>query len=397
VENLVKVAAGCVFYRAETVLVESMWNLVAQGVTDFFLICHDAEPTTGQFEQFAGVANIRLAYKRTEPFLQGRMMTTLAEAAMRSGFDVFIPFDTDEFPANNIDAPPLLEQLQDWITRGYSAALAIDYRNYALPNSVEVFSGDKLRLANQTAKPSRVKHYTNPSVGGSSVEIVSDTKIWLNLRLIPDFNRFSITEGSHALYIDGVLQKPTRSTGIRMGHLPYASFKSLVDAKAHSRRLKAAGFDATVGAHKHEIPADADKVLELWRQKSWIEVDGQIRSATPGDPTQFAYGDDLERAAARIAAARGDHLKKGTSNPPTQDFSKSDLEFLQLLFDIAVDSDTGFASRASLVWQLRAAGGQRDILLRLLAEKAPHLGVAYAKRDRALGRLLRFTKKLLKQ
>jgi hypothetical protein len=390
----VRIAAGTVFYSTETVLMEAMWNLVAQGVTDFFLLCHDSLPTTGDFAQFAGVANIRLAYKRTDPFLQGRMMTSLAEAAKRSGFDVFIPFDSDEFPASSADTSPLREQVEAWVSAGESAALAIDYRNYLLPNRVEEFSADKLRLANQTARPTKVKNYTNPSVGSSSVEIVSDTKIWVNLRLIPEYNRFSITEGSHALYIDGQLQKPIRAEGLRMGHLPYAGYQNLIKSKAHASRLQAAGFDKSVGALKYQLCGrDEATVLALWREKSWIEVDGKIRSANPELETEFSYGDDLERAADRIASAREATAKRKAPTQPASDFSKSDPEFLQLLLDIAIDSDTGFPSRASLVWQLRAAGAQRDMLQKLLAEKAPHLGVTAARRNRLQSLILKIAKR----
>ena len=94
-----KIAAGCIFYNSEDIILLTIENLIAQGISDFYLIDHGSSDfaTDLIFESLDGVANISIFKRESEKFLQGRMMTLLALLAKEDGFDAFVPFDADEF------------------------------------------------------------------------------------------------------------------------------------------------------------------------------------------------------------------------------------------------------------------------------------------------------------
>ena len=387
----VRVAAGTVFYQTEQILVLAMWNLVSQGVTDFYLLCHDSEPTQGAFEQFDGVATIHLAYKRTPPFFQGRMMTLLAEAAKRDGFDVFIPFDSDEFAESIDENKGLLQQVSEWAESKASVALAVDYQNYLLPNSVQDFTGSDLARAVYAIKPEGSESSSNPSAEASGIRRGSDTKVWLNLSLIEGSNSFSITEGFHSVYVNGALQKPILATGLKMAHLPYQGYSQMVKNRAHSKRRLAAGFSTNMSKHKHAFSDnDETEMIRTWGERSWVEESGKVVFAVPRQGTVLSYDNAFERIAARLFAAQAMQAASSGTKITVS------LGLTQHLVDIAVDSDTGFPARNSMVWQLRAAVAQREELEKLLQQHAPQLGVKYESRSKGRLAILKLARKVLK-
>jgi hypothetical protein len=379
-----KVAAGTVFFDSEEILRLAVWNLVAQGVEDFFFIIHDnvTEAALAMVEEFDGRARIRLASKPTAPFLQGRMMSMLAEFARSEGFDVFIPFDSDEFFQPIDGANPLLKQITDWFTDESVPAMALAYTDHLQDTTVDEFTEAALATArympvkNQDAKAAIAEDDI------SRFFLHSKQKVIVNLNALPAWGNYFIVEGSHKLEVDGGFPILQKNEGIHIAHVPYRSKQNLFSRKIQAANRQAAGFGAT-SAQRLRIFDNLDHAaMELqWRRVSWEIGPNGVDFSEPNPRLKLAESDQINRCIARVEAEKASEPKLARETP--EDRAAADAEFANRLFCMAVDAKIGFphpdfADRHVLLQIIADLGYERDNLAALLKKHAPQLDLAKA-------------------
>ncbi|MEO0024255.1 MAG: hypothetical protein RL196_696 [Actinomycetota bacterium] len=393
-----RVAAGTVFYRTEDILVSAIWNLVSQGILDFYLIRHDEPGTEIEtlLDEFRGHARIRLVSKTTAPFVQGRMMTFLAQAARADGFDVFVPFDSDEFLQNATDAPPLLEQL-GVLARSKDVAWLLTCKDLVQESTVDIFSEPHL-LSAKFACQKRIGFAPSDSAEishlGQRFAEPAGQKVIINLNCLPSDNDFHIYEGQHSLYVRSKSTQGRPIETLAIAHLPYRSRQNLFDRKNQARRRSAAGFGANVGTHQRvHLLASPETLNAQWRELSWVQNESGFSFATPNDAIELVADESLARVAARIS----EFGKQALCVEETQSWneSSSNQRFAQQIIDMAIDSENGFAGRNSLILQIRQLSFERDQLVKALLKHAPDAAEAHMRRTSSLNRLVRFASKLI--
>jgi hypothetical protein len=394
----IKIAAGTVFYRTEDILVPAMWNLIAQGIHDFYLIRHDQpdEQIDQLLQTFAGHARIRIVSKTTSPFLQGRMMSLLVAAAKADGFDAYIPFDSDEFLQNELGSATVQEQLAEWVSNSEEIALRIQFTDFVQHNSVENFSETDLLRAKYTGRASKTVAQPQPGQYRQlSLRLArpADFKVILNLRKLPSESDFFLTEGQHALYLQGQLNSGRLVTTLTIAHLPYRSRQNLFDRKLQANRRKVAGFGSNVSEHMQiHLEADNDLLEKQWNEISWIEGETGPEFADRNPAIEIVADDSLNRVYQRIA----DYRSSNEPVPVSKDWiqSEANSRFEQRILDAALDSEIGFPSRNSLVLQIRELSSERELLLETLKRHAPDAAAAHFNRAKRASNLVRLISKL---
>jgi hypothetical protein len=379
-----RVAAGTVFFESEDILRLAVWNLVAQGVEDFFFIIHNnvTDAALDILAEFDGHARIRLASKPTAPFLQGRMMSMLAEHARAEGFDVFIPFDSDEFFQPIDGAKPLLDQLTEWFSDDSVPALALAYTDHLQDTRVEEFTEEALASAKYAPveKPEAKGALADDDI--SRFFLHSKQKVIVNLHALPSWGNYFIVEGSHKLEIDGAYPVMATSTGIHIAHVPYRSRENLFSRKTQAANRQAAGFGATAAGRLRIIgKADLDAMDLQWRRVTWkIGTDG-AELAEPNQRLRLVESNQIARCIERIDAAKA--AKPSLTRETPAQRAAADAEFANRLFSYAVDAKVGFphpdfVDRQILLQIIADLGYERDNLAALLKKHAPTLDIVQA-------------------
>lgn len=390
-----RVAAGSVFYNTSDILPSAIWNLVAQGITDFYFIHHDVESEgcCSSFDQFAGIASITVTHKSTAPFLQGRMFTLIMSAARQAGYEVFLPFDSDEFWQPKAGAAPLLEQILEFADSD-DLALAVEYVQLVQKNSVRDFEEANLGDALYRVVPKHLSFIPDPRISnhlGLSLNY-GEKKVLVNLKNLPEGNSFYLAEGSHHILVGDSIVDARRSEDLEIGHLGQRSENALSKRYFHKQRRLAGGFSGLTGFHiSHFTEGPGGDFKDKWDQTSWVEGDAGIQLVTAHPDIELAETDVAVRALARIQKVRREPAK--VSREPLMTAN----QFKQMLFDFAVDLPYGFPSTNSLIWQIRAVSAERDALADVVYRKLPeHRELVEKSVDRRLG-LIGLIERILKR
>jgi hypothetical protein len=350
-----KIAAGSIFSDSWDILPAAVANLVSLGVEDFYLIDHLSQENRGDelSALFADKARVRVARKMTAPFLQGRTMSILAEAARRDGFSHFIPFDSDEFLDISESGGTHPPSLRHWISSegaGELGGLLVPVINYVQSSAVESFTHSDLASASFI-----VENYSRPDQewrdflvrGGSPLLRPSNPKVLFRLALEEGQEIRAVGEGNHSVKIvDDQHQElilPT-STALRVRHLPYRSRASLSSKRNLGRRRKAAGFDPTIGIQNQLLAARSDSALDaLWEQVSY-RGEGKMPRLALGRDSALIADPGLASVLQRVQSLEVDLEAWAKSKNRNAEFSPGpDRSSLQeQLFSLALDSPVGF-------------------------------------------------------
>ena len=380
-----KIAAGSVFYNSEDILRFAMWNLVAQGVTNFYFIIHNevTDEARAILKEFEGFATIRLASKPSAPFLQGRMMTLLAEAARIDGFDYFIPFDSDEFFHPVDDAKPFALELETYFERTQAPALALKYVDHLQPTNVETFDETKLETACYTPAPSgAVDGPVEDNNDISNFFLHHKQKMVVNLGVLPEFGRYAIVEGSHKIEIDGLYPHLEISDSVRIAHVPYRSRAKLFSRKQNAARRAAAGWgQLTAGRLQIISKADEQELDNQWRRVSWQQTPQGVSLVIDNPRLILQESVQMNNAKTRIDAAMA-----ATPAQPVESAEQraaADQALVGRLFYLAVDLSLGFPRtdfpERQIMQQIIAnLGHERDNLAALLRKHAPQVDISLA-------------------
>lgn len=296
-------------------------NLVAQGITDFYLINHASEQDAGSalVRLFDGKADIRLLRKDSRPFFQGAMMTLLARLAYQDGFDVFLPLDSDEFVDCDDPGTDLTHELGRWVEEEKSLGLTVPVVDYVQSASVEMFTSGSLASCIYRCLPNRAQVPGWPVEGPRPYFTHEpEYKAFLNLRAIEDADAFAIAEGNHAILPGpdgrGAVTR-TVSPTLVIRHLPFRSRQGTLRRQEHGARRRLAGWPAGSGWQNQQLAElSPSQLADYWEGSSWT-------LGATGSPglTGFPAGALVEDRSMEAILARAESVGVGLDHPLMRD------------------------------------------------------------------------------
>jgi hypothetical protein len=203
-------------------------------------------------------------------------MNLLAKMAQAEGFDVFIPFDSDEFwGADDLDKA-LSAEIEMWWNRSSSTTLKVIEVDYVMDTSVESFSATDLAKAKFRA----LSHQVDPEKAKVSIK-GGDTyfsrspshKSIIRLRNTQgNPTNLNLNEGNHDAVGENAIADFSHSLVIR--HLPFRSREATLRRAEQGRRRIAAGFPESIGWQNQMISQmDHDEKNDFWLNNSISEDD----------------------------------------------------------------------------------------------------------------------------
>jgi len=257
----VRIVAGGVVKDASDILPTVIANFIANEITDFFLVLHQSNESQSRdlVETFGERASFTIYHFEDPIFRQAALTNMMIQLAHARGFDVFVPFDCDEFFVPRDSALTLSEVLSDWVRGNDSEQLLIPVLNFALPRDTEDFSADVLR---------RVTHRMEPPPGvpddKTNVRILKWRKSIPRISGIPDAEFVNVLSGSHgSLRVTDNLKPRNRNaeSPLVILHLPWRS-RSATISPAHPTRAA-----HTSVKHQTDVAeSEWEQVLdETWR------------------------------------------------------------------------------------------------------------------------------------
>lgn len=358
----IRISAGVVFRDDWEILKLSIANLCLLGVSRFFVIDHLSNEDRAR-EVIASLgtsAEITFLKKTTTPFLQGRMMSLLATLAKDEGFDVFIPFDADEFH-DAIDGlqTSFSAELESWFSGGEASHLHLPVRDYVQASDVLVFDGSSLRTAtwrvSSELTPSEWEEYVRR--GGSALIHRKRSKIIVRLsgRNAPALPM--IEEGSHALEScgDECGEGHSWSTTLLVRHLPFYAAEVVARKRTHRAGRLAAGFSIEIGLQNNVLQEISDSDSAIWMRNS--QTDGFA-----GDTDVSLDKDDglieLYRRLVDSGFTQEKKALRGNSRVKSREDRSSD-NLIQKAFEWALDNSIGFPDLERL--RLESAQSESEI------------------------------------
>jgi ribosomal protein S21 len=269
----VRIVAGGVVKDASDILPTVIANFIANEITDFFLVFHQSNESQSRdlVETFGERARFMIYHFDDSMFRQAALTNMMIQLAHARGFDVFIPFDCDEFFVPRDSALTLSEVLSDWVRGNDSEQLLIPVLNFALPSDTEDFSAGVLR---------RVTHRMEPPPGvpddKTNVRIQKWSKSIPRISGIPGAEFVNVLSGSHgSMRVTDNLRprKNDTESPLVILHLPWRS-RSATISPAHPTRAA-----HTSVKHQNDVAeSEWEQVLdETWRTFSLDPTVGPVQ------------------------------------------------------------------------------------------------------------------------
>ena len=381
----VRIAAGGMFKDSADIVAPVVAHLIGQGITDFFLVLHNENRDVSErlVDSFRGRANLTLVHHNNPSYMQAAVTNVILSMVRREGFDVFLPFDADEFFVSQDPQRNLREVITDWLASDNGEQMRVPMLNFLVPRDVEDFRARTLERM-----PYRVE-----LLPGYDRQVVSS-------RLLPHFKaivrlssvRFAhltrLVAGSHVAHI-GVsktkLYEPDIGKNVPIGvcHIPWRSRASTLGPPLLGRAL-ATG--APRGETTPSADADASKVLQsTWNEYSLTPpmLDG---ANLENDVFRLVKDDTCGHILSGIIAAEFDPDDDYCAS--TRQVDVAGVEFISrvldddVMFESAVDAVEG---QVKYAFDLRTDGlGRREFR-------------AMQRRKRELQRQLRQHKRLVQE
>jgi len=344
-----RVVAACVFYDAWDILPYTLEHLVSLGITDLWLVDHSSpEDRSEELRRaMAGRADLRVVRKSSLPLLHGRIQSLLAEVARQEEFDVFVPFDHDEYLDVAVDGTDVLAEIAAWYEDSAEAEILVPIKEYLQRSSVRDFGPDTLDSCRFSVPRGRSPSATEEvgfavgqtALGGSALH-----KALVNLRAIPSGQRLTIAQGSHRVRVADAnpTEHPHLSETLVIRHLPYRSRAAIRGRVEASRRHRMASLPRSVSWHLRDFDEADDALLDrVWSAHSWTEQGGSALGVhVPGSPTAALSYDP--RLAAILGALRDVVTERYGGRCEGADLpAGSDERLAERLLAAAVDSDVG--------------------------------------------------------
>ena len=112
----VRIAACGVARGASDILPAVIAHLIGQGITDFYLVLHNEALSVSEnlVGAFSTRANLTIIHHDHPAFNHGAISNMLLAQARRDGFDVHLPFDSDEFYVSTDARFTLAKAIEQW-------------------------------------------------------------------------------------------------------------------------------------------------------------------------------------------------------------------------------------------------------------------------------------------
>ena len=334
-------------------------HLIGQGITDFYLVLHNENRDVSDrlVDSFRGRANLTIVHHNNPLYMQAAVTNVILSMARREGFDVFLPFDADEFFVSRIPTQNLSEVLTDWVASGNGDQMRVPMVNFLAPRDVEVFRARSLERMPYRVEllPGYDRHLVSP-------RLHSHVKAIVRLTGVRFAHLIRVVAGSHSAHIG---EPQTKSYVPNLGphapiavcHIPWRSRASTLGPPLLWRAL---GTAAPLGEKAASADADALEVLQsTWNEYSLTPqmLDG---ASLENDVFRLVEDDTCSRILSGILAAEfnpdDDHCAS------TRQGSDAGVEFScrvledDVMFESAVDAVAGHVQYAV---DLRANGGKR--------------------------------------
>lgn len=260
----VRIAAGGIFKDSADIVAPVVAHMIGQGITDFFIVLHNENRDVSEklVESFRGRANVTVIHHNNPRYMQAAVTNVILSMARREGFDVFLPFDADEFFMSLDPKMTLHEVISDWVTSGNGEQMIVPMVNYLAPNDVEVFRARTLERM-----PYRVELSPSADHLLVSARLRRQFKTIVRLSGVPFAQLIWIVAGSHSA-LRGVTSTPKylphadTKPPIFVCHVPWRSRASTLEPPLLWRAL---GTSAPLGNHTSD--ADDSEVF----QSTWDE------------------------------------------------------------------------------------------------------------------------------
>lgn len=282
----VRIAAGGMFRDSVDIMATVVAHLIGQGITDFYLALHNEnrEVSDRLVESFRGRANLTIVHHNNPSYMQDAVTNVILSIARREGFDVFLPFDADEFFVSLLPAQNLSEVLTDWVASGNGEQMIVPMVNFLVPRDVEDFRARALERMPYRVEllPGRERLLVSPRLHRHFKTIV-------RLTGVKSAHQIRLVRGSHSAHIGEPETKPYvpnlgSHAPIAVCHVPWRSRASTLGPPLLGRAL---GTAAPLSATRVSHDADAREVL----QSTWDEY-----SLTP----QMLKGEGLDNDVFRL-------------------------------------------------------------------------------------------------
>ena len=306
-----KVAAGCIFYNSEDIISLTIENLITHGVTDFFLINHASDDNALELIQHKlnGRASIRIINKESKPFLQGRMMSLLAIAAKKEDFNIFIPFDSDEF-IDTYDSDNDFKNILLEFSKSQATHNKVPIIDYVQKVTIMDFVEESLENVRYRAEVKFNENWHKKEYilsGGTGLVSAGSFKVIINLDAIDNFGLFQIQEGNHELILGYENFAPINERLV-IRHLPFRSMNRTKLRAIQGSRRRIAGFSNEIGFQNQQLELKNEAQLsEYWLRNSWESKNGKVNLAIPSEFVDIIEDFSLAKRLESIREARETH------------------------------------------------------------------------------------------
>jgi hypothetical protein len=262
----VKIAGGGVFKDSADIVAPVIAHMIGEGITDFFLVLHNESRVTSErlVESFRGRANLTVIHHNHPNFMQAAVTNVILSMARRAGFDVFLPFDADEFFVSSNPDRNLREVISDWVASGNGEQMIVPMVNYLVPHDVEVFRARTLERM-----PYRVELTPGSNRLLASPRLRPHRKSVVRLSGVPFAHQIRVVAGNHSalrgatsvsMYSAVEGAKPP----IFVCHVPWRSRAGTLEPPLLWRAVRTA---APLGDHTQDSD-DYEVMLSTWNQYS---------------------------------------------------------------------------------------------------------------------------------
>jgi hypothetical protein len=262
----VKIAAGGVFKDSVDILAPVLAHLISQGIKDFYLVLHNEhrEVSRQVIDALGTRANFTVFHHNSERFQQGPLTNLLLQMARNEGFDVFLPFDADEFFVSSDPSLTLGEAISSWVAGGEGEQLTAPMVNFLVPNDVEIFTGNVLARIPYRLQ---LRHDVNSERVNRRLRPLVKTVV--RISGISEAREIWLTRGNHDSLrgVTSLTRKPSRKGSrplVFVCHIPWRSQSSALNPPLLHRALATA---VPKQAHSEDLEPHA-VLLSTWAEYS---------------------------------------------------------------------------------------------------------------------------------
>ncbi len=277
-----RIAAGGTFKWAGEILAPVIAHLISQGITDFYLALHADHPgVEAELERaFGQRANLTIVRHGNVAFRQAAITNMLLNMAREEGFDVFVPFDADEFYVPVDASRTLADVLNDWVVSGNGEQMLVPMPNFLAPRDTKYF-----RARTLGRMPYRVSLHEGVSQEEITVRLFTHKKSISRISDSSQARLTFITSGNHRTLRAGEqLSAYTPAQGevvpIKICHVPFPSWNMTVNPSLAGRAKRAAGVVLTNRDESHDVDGDPVASRQLDTTQHLLEANWKEFSLT---------------------------------------------------------------------------------------------------------------------